>query len=116
MRPPSFISGSRRCVRKNTPLRCTLTSASNCASVVSVMGACTPMPALLTRKSNRSRCQWQSHSTAAQLFDVGHHCLGFGGLLAVGQHHVDAAVCSGQRCAAAQAAAAAGDQNDGGGG
>ena len=34
MRPPSAISGSSVCVRKNTPLKWTLTSPSNCASVV----------------------------------------------------------------------------------
>ncbi|MNS99581.1 hypothetical protein D3C72_1339880 [compost metagenome] len=53
--------------------------------------------------------QRQGHSAAAQRFDVCHHRLGLGGLLAVGQHHVDAAACGSQRCIAAQAPAAAGD-------
>ncbi len=35
MRPPSANSGSSACVRKYTPLKWTLTSPSNCASVVS---------------------------------------------------------------------------------
>ena len=33
MRPPSAITGSRACVRKNTPFTCTSNKASNCASV-----------------------------------------------------------------------------------
>ena len=54
-RDASAISGSSAWVKKNTPLKWTFRSRSNWASVVSAKPARTPIPALFTRKSNRSR-------------------------------------------------------------
>ncbi|WSM28470.1 hypothetical protein OIE87_53315 [Streptomyces mirabilis] len=52
MAPLSASTGSRVCVRKYTPLRCTSTRSSKSFSVVSANGAVRSVPALLTRKSN----------------------------------------------------------------
>ena len=48
MPPPSRSSGSACWVRKNTPLNCTFSTSSNCASVVSANETPRPAPALLT--------------------------------------------------------------------
>ncbi|GBH10473.1 Ribosomal protein L20 [Pseudomonas syringae pv. actinidiae] len=55
IRPPSSISGNSFWVRKTGPRRCVATSEANCSSVASTKFANRPLPALLTRKSKRSR-------------------------------------------------------------
>ena len=49
MRPPSLINGNSFCVRKKTPLKWTLTTASKSASVTLSKFMCCELPALFTR-------------------------------------------------------------------
>jgi len=132
MRPPSFSKAKAFCARKYTPLKWMLTISSNCASVISAMGALRLVPALLIRKSKRSvpnvsartvvtcaknaskvlRSAAQGHGTLAQGFDGGDHRGGFGLLTAVSQDDVYALLSELQGHILAQAAAAASYEGD----
>ena len=67
MRPPSFISGSARCVSRLSASALVSRHQRQCFNVISVVGLSTPLAALLTRMSTRSKCLPNSAKSSSTL-------------------------------------------------